>query len=46
MYLCGHCEEGQLEMCEYFKEHFQKDGWWTVESCPMFKEREEEDGNT
>lgn len=41
MYLCEYCEEGQLEMCQYFKEHFLE------RDCPKFKERkEDEDGDT
>lgn len=47
MYLCEYCEEGQLEMCEYFKEHFLGKGCPAVTACPKFKERKEnEDGDT
>lgn len=36
MYLCEICEEGQLEMCEYFREHFLESGE-RVRSCPKFR---------
>lgn len=39
MYLCEICQEGQLEMCEYFLENFLEDGCGAVVSCPKFKER-------
>ena len=47
MYLCEYCEEGQLEMCQYFKEHFLERDCPAVTACPKFKERkEDEDGDT
>lgn len=47
MYLCEYCEEGQLEMCEYFKEHFLERDCPAVTACPKFRERkEDEDGDT
>lgn len=36
MYLCEVCEEGKLEMCQYFKEHFLESGA-AVTSCPKFR---------
>lgn len=39
MYLCEYCEEGKLEMCEYFKEHFLESGK-QVNDCPKFRPEE------
>lgn len=36
MSLCEFCEEGQLEMCDYFKEHFLESGA-AVRNCPKFR---------
>jgi len=36
MSLCEVCQEGQLEMCEYFKEHFLESGK-AVYDCPEFR---------
>lgn len=41
MYLCEVCEEGKLEMCQYFKEHFLESGA-AVTSCPKFRPDSEE----
>ena len=46
MYLCEYCEEGQLEMCQYFKEHFLETECPAVTACPKFKERKQEDDHT
>ncbi len=46
MYLCEYCEEGQMEMCQYFKEHFLESESPNVKSCPNFKERKNEDGHS
>lgn len=46
MYLCEYCEEGQLEMCQYFKEHFLESECPNVTSCPKFKERKNEDDHS
>ena len=39
MSLCEFCSEGQLEMCDYYREHFLESGG-TVKECPKFKEEE------
>ena len=43
MYLCEICEEVQLEMCDYFREHFLERGG-RVKSCPKFRPNEDEPG--
>ena len=42
MFLCEICEEGQTEMCEYFKEHYLESGK-AVRSCPKFSPQEDVD---
>lgn len=40
MYLCNYCQKGQLEMCQYFKEHFLEfEG--IVTECPEYTENPE-----
>lgn len=37
MYLCNYCKRGQLEMCQYYMEHFLE-AEDTVTDCPAFEE--------
>ena len=38
--LCENCRKGQLEMCQYFKEHFLEEGNRVVR-CPAFEPQED-----
>lgn len=43
MYLCERCKKSQLEICQYFIEHFLETEDRRPQECPEFEEDDEEE---